>query len=105
MNYKKSDPFMVLAESRIDAYQGDCKQKELIKKAKSITYYIPKLIAHQLCAELREATSGQWFTPQFWRCQRCMLFNQSGIPRGLVTSEKNQYACPAMAKRYGHDLS
>ena len=57
---------------------------------------IPKDVAYQICAEIKEGKAGGWFT-QYWGCVR---FSKGDPTKMCVSSQPDYRGCKLVNERY-----
>jgi len=61
---------------------------------------IPKEIAFQLCAEIRQKYHGKWYTLAGLQCGGCVRFSKGDPARMCVSSSPDYRGCNLVNKRY-----
>ena len=61
---------------------------------------IPKDMAQQMCAKIREENRGKWYRFGWWQCWGCVKFSK-GDPLKMCFSNKEGYrGCNLVNKQY-----
>ena len=62
---------------------------------------IPKDVALQLCAEIRQNYQRRWYTAARWQCWGCMRFSKGDPAKMCVASRPDHRGCNLVNARYG----
>ncbi len=65
---------------------------------------IPRDVAFQLCAEIRQAYRGKWYTFAGWQCWGCATFSKGEPARMCVSSRADYRGCNLVNSRYDRQM-
>lgn len=61
---------------------------------------IPRDVALQLCAEIREKNRGKWYSFARMQCRGCMKFSKGNPDKMCVSSREDYRGCNLVNKLY-----
>ena len=61
---------------------------------------IPKEVAYQLCAEIRQEYRGKWYTFAGLQCWGCTRFSKGDLDKLCVSSRPDYRGCNLVNARY-----
>lgn len=61
---------------------------------------IPREVALQLCAEIRQAERAKWFSAAHWQCWGCVRFSRGDLAKMCMGSQPNFRGCVLINARF-----
>jgi len=61
---------------------------------------IPKEVALQLCAEIREENRGKWYGFTHMQCWGCMTYAKGNPAKMCLSNKEGHLGCNLISKRY-----
>jgi hypothetical protein len=61
---------------------------------------IPREVALQLCAEIRDESHGKWYSSTHLQCRACTTFTKGNPDKLCLSSQEGYRGCYLINKRY-----
>lgn len=70
----------------------------------TIANAIPKDIALQLCAEIRQENRGKWYSLDYWQCWGCTKFSRGNPECMCMNSQAGCRGCKLINARFDRQV-